>query len=248
MRRLAILAATGAVFGAASAAQAAGAPLVVFPPTEIGLQVGGTFTFGPGILSIGNDEAIGNLTAAGPSVTAEGTTAPPGFTSQLVDVTADWDFKVIGGPVGLNNVGIVINGLYSAAGHGGATVANVFVGPNFSEFSNLYTRDCVNGGVDCVTQPFSINTTVTSNEVEEIRLHVGGVVTGGVGSSFSVTLDPTISLAPGFADQGYQLLVAPDAQPPTGVPEPAAWALMIVGFGLTGASVRRRRAAMRPAA
>jgi len=30
---------------------------------------------------------------------------------------------------------------------------------------------------------------------------------------------------------------------PTGVPEPAAWALMILGFGLTGASLRRRRLA-----
>jgi hypothetical protein len=30
---------------------------------------------------------------------------------------------------------------------------------------------------------------------------------------------------------------------PTGVPEPAAWALMILGFSLTGASLRRRRLA-----
>ena len=29
--------------------------------------------------------------------------------------------------------------------------------------------------------------------------------------------------------------------PPAGVPEPAAWGLMIVGFGLTGAALRRRR-------
>ncbi|THD64539.1 MAG: PEP-CTERM sorting domain-containing protein [Phenylobacterium sp.] len=29
-----------------------------------------------------------------------------------------------------------------------------------------------------------------------------------------------------------------------GVPEPSAWALMIAGFGLTGAALRRRRAAV----
>ena len=34
--------------------------------------------------------------------------------------------------------------------------------------------------------------------------------------------------------------VAGDVAPP-GVPEPAAWALMITGFGLTGAALRRRR-------
>jgi len=32
--------------------------------------------------------------------------------------------------------------------------------------------------------------------------------------------------------------------PEGGVPEPAAWALMIAGFGLTGATLRRRRAAV----
>jgi PEP-CTERM motif len=32
------------------------------------------------------------------------------------------------------------------------------------------------------------------------------------------------------------------AQGPGGVPEPASWALMIAGFGLVGAAMRRRAA------
>ncbi|WP_293904832.1 PEPxxWA-CTERM sorting domain-containing protein [Phenylobacterium sp.] len=36
--------------------------------------------------------------------------------------------------------------------------------------------------------------------------------------------------------------------PPSGVPEPASWALMIVGFGAAGAALRRRRALIAPTA
>lgn len=53
--------------------------------------------------------------------------------------------------------------------------------------------------------------------------------------SFSVTLDFQRTQIAG---------PPPDTTPPPtgGVPEPSAWALMIAGFGLAGASLRRRRA------
>ena len=48
-----------------------------------------------------------------------------------------------------------------------------------------------------------------------------------------------------FGLDGISFNVAPAPPPPVGgVPEPASWALLIAGFGLTGATMRRRRAAM----
>ncbi|OYU15378.1 MAG: hypothetical protein CFE37_06425 [Alphaproteobacteria bacterium PA4] len=47
-----------------------------------------------------------------------------------------------------------------------------------------------------------------------------------------------------FGLDGISFNVAPPPPPPgPGVPEPASWALLIAGFGLTGAALRRRRAA-----
>ncbi len=48
--------------------------------------------------------------------------------------------------------------------------------------------------------------------------------------------------APGDNAGGVSLLFTPVPTPPGGVPEPASWALLIAGFGLTGVALRRRRA------
>jgi hypothetical protein len=55
----------------------------------------------------------------------------------------------------------------------------------------------------------------------------------GGGSAFSTVLDGH--------DGSFTLATAPMG-PPGGVPEPASWALMIAGFGLAGAALRRRKA------
>lgn len=60
---------------------------------------------------------------------------------------------------------------------------------------------------------------------------------GGGGTSFSAGSDSTYALAArGNGGVGIRLVSL------AAVPEPATWAMMIVGFGAVGASLRRRRA------
>ena len=50
-------------------------------------------------------------------------------------------------------------------------------------------------------------------------------------------VDPIFTIDPAYADR-FKLEGVPEA--PAGVPEPAAWVMMIVGFGVVGVALRRR--------
>jgi len=63
--------------------------------------------------------------------------------------------------------------------------------------------------------------------------------TGGPGQP------PFVAPPPGPPGGPDRPPVQPPETPPGGVPEPASWALMILGFGAVGASLRRRRMAAR---
>jgi hypothetical protein len=58
----------------------------------------------------------------------------------------------------------------------------------------------------------------------------------------SLTFSFTQNNANGAVSGGFTMSTPPVAAP--GVPEPAAWAMLIAGFGLTGAAMRRRRIAV----
>lgn len=85
-----------------------------------------------------------------------------------------------------------------------------------------------------------------ANRIYTIQLTANGRV-GNPNSSFDAWADPTIAFAEGFdiPEGAYiqfseNLFSLPET-PVGGVPEPATWSLLIMGFGGAGAMLRRRR-------
>ena len=58
-------------------------------------------------------------------------------------------------------------------------------------------------------------------------------------ASASAYLDPHITIDPGYA-AAYSLSVTPGVGNASPAPEPAAWAMLLIGFGLVGGALRRR--------
>ncbi len=138
-----------------------------------------------------------------------------------------------------------------------------FVFERFSDGSSNATGSLVRNG-DLINERFvqlgSGIVTVPVATPVRFRLHLeDGVGAGGPASSaladfgsasFKLSSQgPAFHLADGFTANAGDWLVDNRFIDPlaAGVPEPAAWALMILGFGLAGASLRRHRAVLSPA-
>lgn len=87
---------------------------------------------------------------------------------------------------------------------------------------------------------------VPTNTVESLTItaFAEGSLTGG----FTADVDPLLTVDPsagGGDPNQFSILVSPGVYNgpvgPAGVPEPATWALMITGFGIVGAALRRQR-------
>jgi hypothetical protein len=74
--------------------------------------------------------------------------------------------------------------------------------------------------------------------VSNISLRAAAVVFGDSSGTANVTIDPTITLAGSLNPANYTLTVGPAGGV---VPEPAGWALMVLGLGGVGAALRRGR-------
>lgn len=134
--------------------------------------------------------------------------------------------------------------------------------PFFDDASLVY--GCTNRVLDlrpCDTtlRPFTLHTALAFDPGSldfygyiSLFARAGGTASysgGGIFSSEAI-IDPTLHLAGGFtSDPSHYRLGLPGGigngpiTKPPGVPEPGGWALMISGFALTGAAIRRSRSA-----
>ncbi len=242
MRKLAMLAAAAVLFGAAGAR--ASTPSIVFDPTQFNIQAGPNFSTTPATVTYLGDTASGGFSPGGPFVHVEGSTPNVGPSA-----SATWQFEVTGGTVG-DLVPIIFTGKFDASSTGGGIASGGIADGLFnSPLSYLKTFNCTGGAGDCGTQPFTIHTFALSGYLSSVLITAGGFAPSG-GGSFSSSVDPQMffdfNIDPVFDFSPYTLHVAPDAQPPAGggTPEPASWALMILGFAAVGASLRARRVAV----
>ncbi len=85
------------------------------------------------------------------------------------------------------------------------------------------------GGPDALDLAFAPGLTAQTYAVQNVVIYTG------------LPIDMTKYLDPALQHEGYTAFFTATGDFQIGVPEPATWALMIGGFGLAGATLRRRR-------
>lgn len=106
-------------------------------------------------------------------------------------------------------------------------------------FLSLFASADTSSGPGRQTFSLNSNTLLTPNVTYLVELFARANSGGFVPSSAEAFADPVFTIDPAFASQ-YRLIGVPQAAASTAVPEPGSWALMLVGFGLSGFALRRR--------
>ena len=167
----------------------------------------------------------------------------PGWTVQSGSVDLTWSSSVWG-PADTGNYSLDINGWSPGViSQNFATVA----GQTY-DVSYAYSRNAAGSAFD------PVQATVAAGDVSKLvsvsyedpdfgsAYHM---LWGHSGFSFVATgSQSTITLSAVTGGNAGVFFDSIDVTGPAGVPEPAAWALMIVGFGGVGAVLRRRRAVL----
>lgn len=121
----------------------------------------------------------------------------------------------------------------------------------------VYAEDCLGGAGGTCTNVVNtdgafdlvLNVPTNTPETVTIRAYADSLQGGPQTGPFTASADPILQIDPGVVDPGAYSIQVSDgiyngtqgAAGAPGVPEPAAWALMILGFGATGAVLRQRR-------
>jgi hypothetical protein len=156
-------------------------------------------------------------------------------TTDVTSATLSFQFQVAGGAYAN----------YSAnAGYGGVQKRNVtanFLGADLAPQANLYTyeRDLMTGLESYATPVMTVTLDVTAA--------YNALADGGFYLDFSRHIPQYFTGAGYFVMDNASLVLGDAVVPPDpggGVPEPGAWALMILGFGGAGSALRRRKAVL----
>jgi len=173
-------------------------------------------------------------------------------TAQSI-ATVNYYFRAEGGPIG-TRVPYKIHTSGYALTTGGDSQFEAFAE------SSVTVRDFTAGGFALATSYVSANSTFSPGANVYDDVFYGFVTTGNiyevtvatVANTFGIGYaeayaDPTFEVDPDFAaaNPGFRFAFAGSLLSSSPTPEPAAWALMIGGFGLVGGRLRRRRPAGR---
>jgi len=247
LRSLPALAFAGAVLAAGSANAVVIVPVAKFSGgTQYGQYSGfnaGSTTHADSFGTVGSETiADGNLKAH-----VWGSTTADGY-GEIADATIRYYFAVIS-PVAAD-IHLTIDAAAQVSGAGsyfGEASVDLF-GAEQSK-SLAYARSCkaitACSGLQQPNGGGKTDLIGIANQIYTIQLTANGRV-ANPNSSFDAWADPTIVFTDGFdIPEGAYIqfssnLFTPEV-PAGGVPEPATWALMILGFGGAGAELRRRR-------
>jgi hypothetical protein len=106
--------------------------------------------------------------------------------------------------------------------------------------------DCVGGGLPSAFSG-SVHFDVSANKAYQVHVQAGCYAASNLilgGSTCGTMIDPMATIDPGFIDKGlYTLAFSPNVAGP--VPEPASWAVMLIGLFGIGALCRTGRRTVR---
>lgn len=158
-----------------------------------------------------------------------------------------WDFNIVGGSIGdIVDIAVTTKMTTSQTGTGSANAQFSWENPSVSNgiticaSSNPAATACFAGESD---YSGTVHFDGTVGDLQHLQLSIAA--SGGFGGSGSATADPFIQIT-GITDQSaiytVETLGGVANALPGGVPEPAAWAMMLAGFAGVGTVLRRRRA------
>jgi hypothetical protein len=219
----------------------------ILPPVSYQVDAGNVSSSVPGtvVTSLCNTNGCSNATVSAvyasdsPLLTANVSTTVGTSPTIYVYDQVQFYFEILSASPGV--VPIDLSGSASSSTTGGSSAGeldmDILVNNRIIE---LACADYATGG--CGSSHFSVTQQPIGSFATNTPYSVDFRIAGQMGGNFSsgtimAQLDPVISIDPS-AGTGYSLIFSAD---PSSVPEPATWALMLLGFGGIGRMMRGKR-------